>query len=231
MPSSSTAIVASTPPGIATHPDAASTITAHDIALPRIYVGQHTSTAVQNGLVPAGSIFAATDAEDTEPILLHEHGSAGAIVYVLQMVKGWSITLDGEFTTYTFDDPLVPEGASLTYNYLALVPDVDLDVPCKWTLSRSGTPTARKINTALMRGGVPAWAHAFLLTTAPRQNEQGKWFAAVATSTDANPEHVKRAGELAALMNMGTDLQPAKVAAIETPAAKQTTDDVDAIQW
>jgi hypothetical protein len=180
---------------------AASIITAEDVALPRLYVGQPVSHAVANGHAKVGSIYAATDAEDPEPLPLYEPGRPGVLIYPLRLVKGWSLSTDGEFQTFPYEDPNVPEDAWLAYHYDLLVPTVDLELPCRFTLSKTGTPTARKINTAMKRHEPrPPWELAFLLTTAPRQNERGRWFVAQATATEPQAEHVLRAGEIAGLI-------------------------------
>lgn len=127
------------------------------------------------------------------------------LIYPIGLVKGWSAKVDGEFMTFAYDDPRVPTRiASLTYNYHLLIPAVDLDLPCRFTLPRSGNPTARKLNTAMKRSEPrPAWELAFVLTTAVRQNEKDKWFVAEATATKPKPDHIARAGELAALIAHG----------------------------
>jgi hypothetical protein len=204
---------------------AASIITADDVALPRIYVGQPVSHSVASGNAKAGSIYAAADAEDPEPVLLYEPGRPGLVIYPLRLVKGWSLPQAGEFRTFAYEDPNVPEDAWLAYHYDLLVPAVDLELPCRFTLSKTGTPTARKINTVIKRHEPrPPWELAFLLTTMPRQNERGRWFVAQAASAKPKPEHVHRAAEIAALMPAANTTRPARE--LERGAVAEVAPDV-----
>ena len=183
-------------------PTAASTITAEDVSLPRLLVGQHTSRAVQSQLVKPGCIYAALSSDDPAPQVLYEHGGKnGVLMYPIGMLKGWKIEGGEDYQEFAFDDPNVPHDASLFYRYHLLAPAVDMELPCQLSLSRSGAQTARNINTILKRGEPnPWWQHAFVLTTTEQQNHKGRYFVAQTIETSADPAHVQRAGELAELI-------------------------------
>ena len=188
------------------------TITAEDVALPRIYIGQFMSSAVQDGLITAGQIFAASGADDADPVVLWDpkgksavFGEEGVKFYVLHLRKGksWTAGPGEELQLFDFDDPSAPPDAWVTYNYTLAVPDADPDVPFKLLLTRTGKNAALQINTVLKKGAMsgPAWQHAFLLTTAPRENNKGKFFVPRITIGEATPEQVAVAERMALEMS------------------------------
>lgn len=176
-----------------------------DIALPRIYVGQSNSKAVEADLVMKGSIYSATSGDDTDPIVLFDpkgKDKKGVLVHVLSMTKGRSATIDGELQRYAFNDPDAPPESWVTYNYVVCLPEVDEDVPYKLLFTKTSTPTAKKINTILKKNQDrgPAHACAFRLTTVSRSNAKGTWFVLDAKPADATPEQIAVAGSMAEMV-------------------------------
>lgn len=184
-------------------------ITAEDIALPRIYIGQFMSDAVKEGYVKAGSIYSATGSDDPDPQVLaaaDKNGvdrDNGVIVHVLALRKGKSFSDGGELQLYDYDDPSAPKEAWITYNYTVCLPEHDEDVPYKWLLTRTGKQAAQKINTVLKKneGAGPAYANAFKFNTARRENAKGEFYVAQITPVPADPKHVEIAERLAVLVS------------------------------
>ncbi len=188
----------------ALHQTPALQITAEDIALPRIYIGQYMSKAVQEQLVKAGDVYSATGQEDPDPQVLCPEGSdEGVIFYVIALRKGKSISDGGELQLFDFDDPSAPPEAWVTYNYTVCVPSVDEDVPFKLLLTKTGRPAALNINTVLKKNSIsgPAWVNAFKLTTAKRENAKGKFYVARVTTVEADAKAVEVAQNLAIQMS------------------------------
>lgn len=195
----------------------ASQITAADLAVPRLYVANSLSQARQSGLVNEGDIYLALSADDDEPEILYEAGSdaSGVLVHVLDMFKGLSVRADGEVTSYAFDDPNAPADADTTYNYTVFLPEVDNELPAKMLLSRSGSGTARKINTVLLRSARDLPETAFRLTSTKRQKDRHTWHVISAATVDADEKHVARARELAAALTAAS--RPAPSRTFDTP--------------
>lgn len=181
-------------------------ITAEDVALPRLYIGQYMSNHVQEKIVAAGDIYVATGADDPEPEVLYDGKGDGALVHVLSLKKGKSASVDGELELFDFDDPNAPEDAWVTYNYVIALPEYDYEVPAKWLLTRTGRPTAQRINTVLKKNEarLPAYANAFRVTTAERKNEKGKFFVPQLRHVEANEDDVKIAEALAIMVSGNT---------------------------
>ena len=183
-------------------PTPATQITADDIAIPRLYVGNQMSTAVADGNVKFGDLFLATDSEDPEPQVLWSLGSddPGVLAYVLHLWKGksWQASPGAPIERFEFDDPRAPEDAYTTYNYTLFLPEVDEELPAKMLLKKGSKGTATRINTLLVRnaGVGPAWATAWRITTAKRQRDNNTWAIHVATPAEAQREHVQAAGLL-----------------------------------
>lgn len=178
-------------------------LTAEDVALPRVYLGQFSSGHVQDGNVPAGCIFSATGADDPDPQVLWEQGGGdGPLFYVLGLHKGKSITVDGELEFFDYDDPNAPADAWVTYNYIVFLPEVDTDVPFKYLLTRSGKPAAQQINMVLAKNVAkgPPWIHAFRVVAAERSNKKGKYFVPRISVVEPDEAHVARADVLAAMV-------------------------------
>lgn len=179
-------------------------ITAEDIALPRIYIGQYMSEHVKRQLVPFGAIFAASGQDDPDPAVLAELGDKdGIIVHVLGMWKGKSRSKDGELELYDYNDPAAPDDAWITYNYTVCLPEIDQDVPYKWLLSRTGRPAAKNINTVLAKNSDkgPCWNNAFRFTTAQRKNVKGEYAIACIAPVDSVKENVVVAEALGILVS------------------------------
>lgn len=190
-----------------------------DISLPKLYVAQAVSTAFTEGYVTKlGVLYSATGPDDDEPEVLYDpaEGGEGVLAHVLGLRLGYSMPAatspTGEFETWAYNDPDVPKDADKTYGYTLALPEVDADIPYRITLSRSGSPTARKINTVIKRveGQMPAYALAFRLTTEKKSNGKNTWHIVKATTVEAKPEHVEAASRLAEMV--------ASVPAVEQPA-------------
>jgi hypothetical protein len=182
------------------------TITAEDVALPRLYIGQFMSKAVQDQLVKPGCIFSATGQDDGDPQILYDPSAKdakGVVFYVIGLRKGKSISEGGELVLFDYDDTSAPPDAWVTYNYTVAVPDIDTDVPFKLLLTRTGRPAALKINTVLKKNGItgPSWVNAFELTTAPRENAKGKFFVAQVKPIEAVATHAEAVEQLAIVMS------------------------------
>lgn len=177
-------------------------LTAEDIALPTIKLGQYMSDHVQEGRVPAGSIFSATGADDPDPIVLWEQGSDDLLTFhVLAMRKGKSISDGGELVLFAFDDPDAPADAWVTYNYVVALPKIETEMPYKLLLTRTGKPAAQQINTVIAKNlGVPAYTLAFTIDCVQRENKKGKYFVPRAKHVEANEDDTKAAEALALMV-------------------------------
>lgn len=176
-------------------------LTADDVALPRVYLGQFMSAHVQEKRVPSGSIFTALGQDDPEPEVLWEQGQdEGVKLHVLSLTKGKSISEGGELVLFDFHDPNAPEDAWVTYNYVVAIPAVDPDLPFKWLCTRTARPCAQQINLILAKNQAKGPAHelAFELTAAERSNAKGKYFVPRARHIEADDESVKLAATQAA---------------------------------
>jgi hypothetical protein len=180
-------------------------ITAEDVALPRIYLGQFMSGHVQEQTVPAGCIFTATGQDDPDPQVLWEldaDKATGPLFYVLGLRKGKSITVDGELETFAYDDPNAPADAWVTYNYFVALPEVDTDVPYKFLMTRTARPAAQQINTVLAKNVAkgPPWVNAFRVTSVERKNPKGKYFVPRISVVEPDDKHVAAAEVLATMI-------------------------------
>lgn len=191
-----------------------SELSAEDIALPSLKLGQFMSDHVQEKIVPAGCLFTRLDQDDPDPAVLWEQGSEDLLrFHVLSLEKGKSVSEDGELVRFAYDDPDAPADAWVTYNYVIALPKVDPELPYKFLLTRTGKPAAQSINTVLIKNAAsgPAHAIAFDLDCAERKNKKGKYFVPRAKHVEADPEDVEVAANLAA------QIQPA--APTSEPAA------------
>lgn len=173
-------------------------IGAEDVELRRLYIGQFMSQAVQEGLVKAGDVYLAAGADDPSPEVL-----APTPIHVLTMRRGKSASVDGDLQLFDFDDPEAPEDSWVTYNYIVVLPEIDQEVPVKWLLTRTGKPSAQRINTVLKRNesAGPPWLNAFEVTTVERKNDKGRFFVPSLTIVEAKPNNVAIANELFSQMN------------------------------
>lgn len=192
-------------------PTPATTIDAGDIAIPRLYVANYMSEAFKHKLVEFGDVFKALGPDDTEPETLWSLGSddPGVLIHVLHLrkAKSWSESNGAPLQLYDFDDPSAPADAWTTYTYTLFLPEVDPDMPARMLLTKSGKPTAQKINTVLMRNAAagPSWATAFRLTSVKRQNQKGEFAIAQVALAQADPKHVQQASELHELIAPGLE--------------------------
>lgn len=179
-------------------------ISAEDVVLPRIYLGQFMTEAVKNQLVKPGCVFTASGPDDPDPNVLHTLGSDdGPIVLVLAMKRGKSFSDGGELQLYDYDDPTAPAEAWITYNYTVCIPDVDEEVPFKWLLTRTGRPAAQQINTVLKKneGRGPAWHNAFKVTTVQRENTKGEYFVPRVATVEPTAKQVEVSEALAIMIS------------------------------
>lgn len=181
-------------------------ITAEDVALPRLYVGQFMSKAVQDDLVKMGDIYSSTGADDPDPVVLwslKEKDTPGILFHVTGLRKGKSYSDGGELSLWDYDDPSAPAEAWVTYNYTLVLPEIDEQVPFKLLLTKTGRPTALQINTVLARRATagPSWTNAFRLTSAERSNAKGKYAVARVQSVEAEKKNVEIAEKLAVVMS------------------------------
>lgn len=178
-------------------------ITADDIVLPRIYIGQAQSNAVDAKTASVGDIYSSSSQDGTDAeVLLAESEmdkSDGVLMHVLSMRKGKSyIDPDSnELQSFAFDDPEAPFEADTTYNYMVCLPDFDQQLPYKLLLKRAGAPTARIINTILSKsiGDSPCWAVPLLLKTIKRTNPKGSgtyYVARVMRKAIESPAEIKK---------------------------------------
>ncbi len=204
---------------LAPYRSAAETIDASDLAVPRMMIAQPTSSAVQDGLVPAGAIFIASDSNDPEPTIVHEPGKPGGVlIHPITLRKQWAYTDEaGDFRLADYLAEDVPEDAQLAYQFVLLVPEYDPELPVSLMLKSTATQTAKKICLAIKRAEPsPPWSIAIRLTTTGRQHDRGRWFVPQAASTEATPEHVAQGTRLATML--GIAAADSKIAS-DTPAA------------
>ncbi len=180
-------------------------IDAGDIALPKVYLGQFSATAVKEQIVKPGVIFTASGADDLDPNVIWSPGDeAGVLIHVLGLRKGKSITVDGELVTYTFNDPDAPDDAWVTYQYTVCLPEVDPSLPFKWLMTKTSAPSAKQINMVLKRNEAAGPAHtlAFRVATAARENQAKghKWFVTQVRQVEANASNVELANDLAGMI-------------------------------
>jgi len=176
---------------------------ADDIALPALKLGQFMNDHVQEGRVPAGSIFTSLGQDDPDPTVLWEQGNEDNVVfYVLGMRKGKSVSDGGELVLFAYDDPDAPADAWVTYNYVIAIPKVDDEMPVKFLLTRTGRPAAQQINTVLAKNAAagPPYSLAFALDCVERKNPKGKYFVPRVRHIEADDEEVKVAEKLASLV-------------------------------
>lgn len=208
--SSSTEVATTAPAGV---PDLVSTpatsIGAEDIVVPRIYIGQFMSEAVQQQLVKMGDLFYAASSDDPDPQVLDQ--PVRFHVLHLRKTKSFSPAPGAPLELYDYDDPNAPEKAWVVYNYTFCLPEVDTDMPFKMLLTRTGRPAAQKINTALLRNATagPAWVNAFELSTAERKNEKGKFAVAQVKLVEPRQEDVEAAAALGQIVLRGEAQRPA----------------------
>ncbi len=194
--------------------EALGNIDSGDIALPRLYRGDYNSTAVKDDVVPKGCIYVASGPDDPDPQVIAAAEGEKVLAHVLKAWKGKSANLDdagnvvkngGRFTTWAFNDPDAPEGANTDFHYIVMLPDVDPDVPVKFTLAKTSVPAARKINFLLLKNAeVPVYSLAFELNTKKREKssdgENFRWFIWEARAVEAVAANVEAAAKLSEMI-------------------------------
>lgn len=199
MASNEIAETGSNLPALASTP--ALEITAEDVALPRLKIGQFMSELVQEGTVGAGDLFTTLGADDPDPTVLDSDD--GVLFHVLSMHRGKSVSEGGELYTYDYNDPDAPADAWVTYNYVVVLPEVDTTIPYKWLLTRTGRPAAQQINLVLTRTAAagPPWEQAFRVSTSQKENKKGKYFVPRVRHVEADKDNVAAAQELAVMIS------------------------------
>lgn len=189
--------------------DPARTITAEDLAFPRLYIGQSISKHVKRREVDEGDLFVAQDADDPDPQIVAPVGSEeGVLFHVLDLRKGKSRSIDGVLETWRYDDPNVPADAWTTYTYFVALPEVDEDLPFRWLLTKSGRPAAQKINTVLQRlsGTKPPHEVAFRVTTGIKTNKKGQeYYVARVRPVEPTEKSLEVARTMASLVEQSQD--------------------------
>lgn len=179
-----------------------------DISLPKLYIGQQMSQAVQDELVKSGQIYLAAGEDDPDPQVIFDPDSKaksndGVLIHVLGMRKTKSLSENGELTTFSFHDPDAPPEAWVVYNYVVALPEIEEDVPVKMAWSRTKTPAAKVINTQLAKRSDegPPWSLAFRVTTVKKKNNKGTYFVPRVVPVDSTEENVALAERLAVLIS------------------------------
>lgn len=170
-------------------------ITADDVALPRLKIGQAMSNIVQEADSPVGlgDIFTSLGEDDPDAQVVYEVGAdEGLLVHVLSMTRGKSVSEGGELIIFDYNDPDAPADAWVTYNYVVVLPEHDVTIPFKWLLTRTGRPAAQQMNMVLARNSAsgPPYEQAFRVTTAQRENKKGKYYVPRVRHVEADAEHV-----------------------------------------
>jgi hypothetical protein len=176
-----------------------------DLALPRLMLGQPTSVAVQEQIVPAGSLFVAHEAADPAPTIIYKPGQkTGAVIHAIGFRKVWCHRSDDDkfiVADRLPTDTIGPgEDAQPGYEMAVLVPAFDTGMPVSWLLKSTGMSAGKRIYTETIKQGVALWSLAWSVTTSPRQNDKGRWFAPVAKLDKPKPVNVKAAAQAAQLL-------------------------------
>ena len=198
-------------------PTPATTITAEDIAIPKLYVGNYMSDAVKHQRAKFGDVYLAASSDDSDPQVLWSLGSsdAGVLAHVLHLRKGKSYAPKGSderLLMWDFDDPDAHPEAWTTYQYTLILPEVDPDMPARMLLTKSSKGVAQKINTVLARNGGNLHDSAFRLTSAKRQSGQNEWaiFQAASVSQEEATVHVAAAADLFEVLRPGFEQQASR---------------------
>lgn len=180
---------------------AAEAISAEDLGIPRMMVGQPSSVAVQDGRVPAGAIYIGANAEDPEVRVMYKPGGRGGVdVLPLAFQKGWAFRDEGDvFRVVPDGSEGVPWEAVPAHTWLFCCPAFDSSLPVSYLFKVSALPTSQKIALAVKQAApAPSWTLAFRLTTVPRANSKGRWYVPQVVSVPKpKPEHVEAATQLA----------------------------------
>lgn len=171
-------------------------ISAEDVTLPRLAVGQFMSNVVQEGLVTAGSLYLHVGQDDGDPNVLFDPKNDkgdGVLIHVIGLRKGKSLVVDGQLLRFDYNDPDAPSEAWVTFDYFVALPEVDDTVPGKFLLTRASAPAAKQINLVLLKGaqaGKAAHELAFRVSSVARENAKGKYFVVRVKPVEADAAHV-----------------------------------------
>lgn len=178
---------------------------ANDIGLPRIKVAQAMTKQTQEELVSPGQIFSSFSEDDAD--VLYDGEGDGVLAHVIGLTKGKSLSVEGDLQTWAFNDPDAPAEAWVTYNYVLCLPEVDVDVPYKFLVTKSGRNAARAWNLLLKKAEAtgPSYRIAVRLTTTKKKNDKGTWFVVNVRPAEATEAGITAAAKLAAMI---TDALP-----------------------
>lgn len=198
-------------------------VDAGDIALPKVYICQPLTQAVTEGLAKPGDVIVAAgpDDPDAEVVYSFKDGGAGVLFHVLRLDRGKSYSEQGgQLQTWDYYDQSAHPDAWTTYTYTIALPEIDADMPHKLLLTKSNRGTAKRINLllakAVQHGNL--YDTAFRLTTAPKQNEKGKWHVAVVKSVEADEDGINVAESLSDMVNANQAPAAPVAAPAEAPA-------------
>jgi hypothetical protein len=192
---------------------AANRLSIEDVTLPRLYRGEKSSNAVENGDAPLGCVYIAQGSDDPNPIVVADPAPKGQEVgptiraHVLGVKKGLSLRENNELRTWPFGDPSAPAAARITYDFTLVLPEVDQDVPVKVLMASTSTGTAKRINFDLLKLDDPSrWPElAFDLALKKRSRTEGgktdTWFVWIANVVEADEGHVAIARKIATLID------------------------------
>ena len=199
-------------------------VDASDFQLPKVYICQPLTKAVQEEIARPGDVIVAVgpDDPDAEVVVESKNPGEGLLFQILRLDKGKSFSEQGgQLQTWRFDDPESHPDAWTTYSYTVALPEVDPDMPHKLLLTKSNQGTAKRINMLLgktvQRGG-NLYDVAFRLTTQSKQNDKGKWHVAVVKQVEATDDGITTAEALSDMVNTNAPAAAAITAPAEAPA-------------
>jgi hypothetical protein len=199
-------------------------VDAGDIALPKVYICQALTKSVTDELAKSGDVIVAAGPDDPDAEVVYspkDKDDAGVLFHVLRLDRGKSYSeKNGPLQTWAFDDPAAHADAWVTYTYTVALPEIDPDMPHKFLLTKSNRGTAKRINLMLAKAVQHGNLYdvAFRLTTAPKQNEKGKWFVAVVKTDTATPDNITVAEALSDMVNTNAPASAAVAAPVDAPA-------------
>lgn len=225
MPSKSVATVEpSTVPALVNTPSS-SQITAEDIAIPTVYLGQTAQTQVSSGNAGPGDIYTAQNQDDSEANVLWDYVEPavepGVLIVPLHLRKSWSYSpgVGQQLEMWPFeargraypdgpplDDPDPRKRAWLTYNYVGFLPEVDAEMPFKLRFYRSSAPAAQKINGILARD--PEHFHGWRMVTVKRTRQgMQPWYIPQLATVDLTDDQQAAAVRLFNMLKPGFETQ------------------------
>lgn len=188
-------------------------VDADDIQRRRLYIGQPLSGAVTEGIAKNGDLYVSAGQDDPDPQVLwtgkyDSQKNPGIVVHALRQSKSWTYAPDNNtFEKYDFTDTERPEGCDKTYDFEFAIPEVDEELPYKFSMRRSNAGAGRKMIDVLIRNSIsgPIYQTAFRLWTAQKETKSGsKYWVVQLTPVDADPKNVTIAEGLSSLVTPGT---------------------------